>query len=159
MGLRPQLTAAYPALAVHCLLAFARAHLALGDPVGARTLMEQAGQVVRLRPDLGVLPGEVAALRATIGALAPTRRGGSSSLTVSQLRVLALLPYYLSFKEIGQRLGVTANTIRTHAVAIYGKLGASSRSEAIDLAVEAGLLERFPFGPSGSPIDEDADRR
>jgi LuxR family maltose regulon positive regulatory protein len=68
-----------------------------------------------------------------------------------QLRVLAFLPYYLSFKEIGQRLGVTANTVRTHTVAIYGKLGASSRSEAVDLAVEAGLLDRFPFGSSISP--------
>ena len=62
MGLRPLLTAAYPALAVQCLLAFARAHLALDDPAGARTLVGQARGVVRLRPDLGVLPGEVAAL-------------------------------------------------------------------------------------------------
>ena len=159
MGLRPLLTAAYPALAVQCLLAFARAHLALGDPAGARTLVGQARGVVRLRPDLGVLPGEVAALWASSGALAPMRRGGASSLTVMQLRVLALLPYYLSFKEIGQRLGITANTVKTHAVAIYGKLGAASRGEAIDAAVEAGLLERFPFVSSSSPIDEGADRR
>ena len=158
MGLRPLLTAAYPALAVQCLVAFARAHLALGDPAGARTLLEQARQVIRVRPDLGVLPGEVAALWASAGALAPTRRGGSSSLTVMQLRVLALLPYYLSFKEIGQRLGITANTVKTHAVAIYGKLGAASRSEAIDLAVEAGLLERFPFESSRSQIGDDEDR-
>ena len=158
MRLRPLLTAAYPALAVQCLLAFARAHLALGDPAGARTLLEQASQVIRLRPDLGVLPGEVVDLGMSIRTLAPTRRGGPSSLTVMQLRVLALLPYYLSFKEIGQRLGITANTVKTHAVAIYGKLGAASRSEAVDVAVDAGLLERFPF-ESSSPIDEEADSR
>jgi ATP/maltotriose-dependent transcriptional regulator MalT len=45
---------------------------------------------------------------------------------------------------LGQRLGTKAGTVKTHAVAIYGKLGASSRSEAVELAVSAGLLERFP---------------
>ena len=70
--------------------------------------------------------------------------------------MLALLPYYLSFKEIGQRLGVKATTIKTHAMAVYGKLGASSRSEAVDLAVDAGLLERFPTRPAVSAIEEDA---
>ena len=43
-------------------------------------------------------------------------------------------------------------------MAIYGKLGASTRSDAIDLAVDAGLLERFPPGPSVSAIEEDAGR-
>ena len=59
-------------------------------------------------------------------------------------RVLGLLPYYLSFKEIAQRLGVKATTVKTHALAIYGKLGVSTRGEAVEIAVQAGLLERFP---------------
>ncbi len=108
-----------------------------------------------MRPDLGVLPAEVAALRATI-ALLPIGIGGASTLTAAELRVLAMLPYYLSFKEIGQRLGVKATTVKTHALSIYGKLGASSRSEAVALAVEAGLLERFPAAAPVSTIAEDA---
>ncbi len=159
MGLRPVLTAAHPAAAVQCLLAFARAHLAVGDTPGASTILEQATHVVRLRPDLGVLPDAVAALRSAIASQEPTRLLGASSLTVAELRVLALLPYYLSFKEIGQRLGVKVTTVRTQAVAIYGKLEASTRSEAVDRAVEAGLLERFLPGPSPSYIREDAAQR
>ncbi len=159
MGLRPLMTVAAPPLSILSLLAFARAHLAVGDPAGARTLMAQASQVIRLRPDLGVLPGEVAALLATMASQTPALVVGASSLTVTELRVLALLPYYLSFKEIGQRLGVKATTIKTHALGIYGKLGASTRSEAVDLAVEAGLLEPFPFRPGTSPIEEDTARR
>ncbi len=62
----------------------------------------------------------------------------------------ALLPYYLSFKEIGQRLGVKETTIKSQALAIYGKLGAATRSDAVDLAVEAGLLE--PFLPIVAPV-------
>jgi hypothetical protein len=65
--------------------------------------------------------------------------------------VLALLPFYLSFKEIGQRLGIKATTVKTHAVSIYGKLGASTRSEAVELAVEAGLLGRLPAQPVAPP--------
>ena len=67
--------------------------------------------------------------------------------------MLAYLPLYLSFKEIGQRLGIKASTVQTHAMAIYGKIGASSRSEAVDLAVESGLLDRRPTWVTTSRID------
>jgi len=140
---RGLLTAEVPALSVVCLLGLARAHLAVGDGDGARAVLTQASQVIRLRPDLGPLPGEVAAMQATLAASPPALAGGPSALTVAELRVLALLPFYLSFKEIAQRLGVKATTVKTHALAIYGKLGASTRGEAVEIAVEAGLLERF----------------
>jgi len=143
VNVRGLLTAEVPAVAVLCLLGLARAHLAVGDGDGARTVLAQASQVIRLRPDLGILPGEVAALQATLAASPPALSGGPSALTVAELRVLALLPFYLSFKEIAQRLGVKATTVKTHALAIYGKLGASTRGEAVEIAVEAGLLERF----------------
>jgi LuxR family transcriptional regulator, maltose regulon positive regulatory protein len=142
-GLRPLLTAAAPAISVLALLALARAHLAVGDSEGARTVLTQAGEVTRLRPALGVLPGEVALLWAATASL-PAGIPGASSLTAAELRVLSILPYYLSFKEIAQRLGVKESTVKTHALAIYSKLGASSRGEAVDHAVEAGLLEPFP---------------
>jgi LuxR family maltose regulon positive regulatory protein len=142
-SLRPQLTAAIPWLNVTALIAIAQAYLAAGDPAGARTLVVQAEDVVRLRPNLGVLPSQVAALRERVAAL-PIGLAGASTLTAAELRVLAYLPLYLSFKEIGDRLGVRASTVHTHATAIYGKLGASSRSEAIELAIEAGLLAGRP---------------
>ena len=142
-GLRPLLTAAAPAGAVQLLLAFARAHVAIDDPAGARALVAQANDVIRDRPDLGVLPAEVDAFQGLLDARAPVRGGGATSLSVAELRVLSFLPYYLSFKEIGQRLGVKETTIKSQALAIYQKLGAATRSDAVDLAVDAGLLERF----------------
>ena len=149
-GLRPLLTAAAPAGAVQLLLAFARAHVAIDDPAGARALVAQANDVIRDRPDLGVLPAEVDTLQAIVDARAPVRGGGATSLTVAELRVLSFLPYYLSFKEIGQRLGVKETTIKSQSLAIYQKLGAATRSDAVDLAVDAGLLEHFG-PPNGSP--------
>ena len=151
-ALRPLMSAAAPAGAVQLLLAFARAHVAIDDPAGARALVAQANDVIRDRPDLGVLPAEVDSLQASLAARAPVRGGGATSLTVAELRVLALLPYYLSFKEIGQRLGVKETTIKSQALSIYQKLGAATRSDAVDLAVDAGLLERFwPVAGSQPP--------
>ncbi len=142
-GLRPLLTAAAPAAAIQLLLSFARAHVAIDDPAGARALVTQASDVIRDRPDLGVLPAGVDALRASLAARTSGGGGGATSLTVAELRVLSFLPYYLSFKEIGQRLGVKETTVKSQSLAIYQKLGAGTRSDAVDLAVEAGLLERF----------------
>ena len=139
--LRPKL-AGQAAFAVMSLIGFARAYLACGDPAGARAVLAQASDILRRYPGLGVLPAQVAELRRQIAAM-PIGPGGASTLTAAELRVLALLPYYLSFADIGARLGVRATTIKSHALSIYGKLGASSRPEAVELAIEAGLLEPF----------------
>ncbi len=149
-SLRPLLTAAAPAGAVQFLVALAHAHLAVDDPTGARALIAQASGVIRDRPDLGVLPADVRSLGATVAPLAPGRGRGATSLTVAELRVLSFLPYYLSFKEIGQRLGVKETTVKSQVLAIYGKLGAATRGDAVDQAVEAGLLE--PFLPKVAPL-------
>jgi LuxR family maltose regulon positive regulatory protein len=69
---------------------------------------------------------------------------GSSTLTAAELRLLPYLPTYLSFQDIADRLLVSRNTVKTHALSIYGKLQASSRGEAVERAVEIGLLEPFP---------------
>jgi Bacterial regulatory proteins, luxR family len=47
----------------------------------------------------------------------------------------------MSFREIGERLFVSRNTVKTQAISVYRKLGVSSRSEAIDQATKLGLLE------------------
>jgi LuxR family maltose regulon positive regulatory protein len=51
---------------------------------------------------------------------------------------------YLSFQEIADGLSVSRNTVKTQALSIYGKLQASSRGEAVERAVELGLLEPYP---------------
>jgi LuxR family maltose regulon positive regulatory protein len=65
---------------------------------------------------------------------------GMASLTTAELRVLRFLPTHYSFHEIAQRLHVSSNTVKTHVHAVYRKLDASSRSEAVAHAAAAGLL-------------------
>ncbi len=69
---------------------------------------------------------------------------GPSTLTPAELRVLPMLSTHLMFEEIAERLHVSRHTVKTQVVAIYGKLGVSSRGEAVERAIEIGLLEPFP---------------
>jgi len=138
--LRPQLTYAMPWISVKSLLELARAHLALADPDGARAVLRQAEAIAIRRPDLGPITEDVRALRRQL-LDQPIGAGGASTLTTAELKVLTFLPLHLSFKEIADRLGVRQSTTKTQALSVYGKLGATSRSEAVALAIAAGLLE------------------
>ena len=75
-----------------------------------------------------------------------------SSLTAAELRLLPLLTTHLTFREIGDRLFVSRNTVKTQAISIYRKLGASSRGEAVQRAVELGLVDEALTPPSPGTI-------
>ena len=50
-------------------------------------------------------------------------------LTAKELEVLGLLATRLSRREIGQRLYVSLNTVKTHQRALYRKLGVEDRTQ------------------------------
>jgi LuxR family maltose regulon positive regulatory protein len=70
-----------------------------------------------------------------------TRRGGTA-LTPREHDVLDLLQTWLTTREIGERLHVSTNTVRSHTYAIYRKLGVSSRREAVARARARGIITR-----------------
>jgi LuxR family transcriptional regulator, maltose regulon positive regulatory protein len=137
--LRPLLTEAMPHRSVQTLIELAQAYLALDDAAGARAVLRQADEIIRRRPDLGVLPEQAADLRATLDRVGQGTFG-ASSLTAAELRLLPLLSTHLTLLEIGERLHLSRNTVKTQAVSIYRKLGVSSRSEAMQRVRELGLL-------------------
>lgn len=61
-------------------------------------------------------------------------------LTPRQCEVLDLLCQGLSNKVIGQRLGLSENTVRMHASAVFKSLQVTSRSEAAFVARQQGLV-------------------
>jgi len=61
-------------------------------------------------------------------------------LTTRELDVLRYLPTRLSNIDIGARLRISQNTVKTHLKDIYRKLRVSSRNEAVVVAVRLGLL-------------------
>jgi LuxR family maltose regulon positive regulatory protein len=69
------------------------------------------------------------------------------SLTAAELRLLPYLATHLTYPEIGQRLFISRHTVKAEATSLFRKLSASSRSEAINRAVEIGLLETVTYPP------------
>jgi LuxR family maltose regulon positive regulatory protein len=122
-------------------LLLARAALRLSDVVGARTLLSDASRMARQVPDAVVLGEWLDELWGQADSFSAAAMFGPSSLTPAELRVLQLLPTHLSFREIAGRLHVSANTIKTQAHAVYRKLDASSRTEAVANAGRVGLIE------------------
>jgi LuxR family maltose regulon positive regulatory protein len=64
---------------------------------------------------------------------------GVSSLTTAELRLLPLLFTHLTFAEISERLYVSPHAVKTQAISVYRKLGASSRGQAVQRAQQLGL--------------------
>jgi LuxR family maltose regulon positive regulatory protein len=116
------------------------ASLWLADVVGARTLLAEASRLARRTPAAVIFARWFDDAWAQMDALAETSLAGPSSLTIAELRILRFLPSHRSFREIAAQLGVSANTVKTQAHAVYRKLGAASRSEAVMRASDAGLL-------------------
>jgi LuxR family maltose regulon positive regulatory protein len=118
----------------------ARAALQLADIVRARTLLAEASRFARRTRDVAIFREWFDAAWGRIDEQVEISLVGPSSLTTAELRILRFLPTHLSFREIAKRLHVSSNTVKSQAHAVYRKLDASSRSEAVARATEAGLL-------------------
>jgi LuxR family maltose regulon positive regulatory protein len=114
------------------------AHLPRASGGDSRGLLLEAGAVLRTCPDAGALvPNWFAAEQR---AARDQRTAGLEQLTERERAILTLLPGPLTQRELADALFVTPNTLKTHLRAIYRKLGAQSRSDAVVRARAAGLL-------------------
>jgi LuxR family maltose regulon positive regulatory protein len=139
--LRPALTYALPHLAVQARIELARCHLALSDVAAAQVLLREVTEVLTLRPGLGVFAGQADDLRAELAQARGSFAPGASALTGAELRLLPMLSTHLSFPEMAGEMFLSPNTVKSQAMSIYRKLGASSRSQAVARSRELGLLE------------------
>jgi LuxR family maltose regulon positive regulatory protein len=139
MRLRPQYTWALPVLATKLRLELARVLLALADPAGARSVLREVDEILRHRPELGTLNLEIDNLRHRLNT-SPGGTAGVTSLSPAELRLLPYLQTHLTHREIGQRLYISMNTVRTHTKSIYRKLNVSTRTGAVEKARLVGLL-------------------
>jgi DNA-binding NarL/FixJ family response regulator len=65
---------------------------------------------------------------------------GTPTLTERESAVLALLAEGLSHDEIGSRLSISGETVRTHVRKACDRLGAATRTEAVAKALRQGLI-------------------
>ena len=112
----------------------------LGDSAGAAGLLAEARAVLAARPDGAKAQLIRAEQLAQRFASRQRPQQLAEPLTDREEEVLRLLRGTLSLREIGQELFLSSNTIKTHARAIYRKLGASTRQEAVERGHQMGIL-------------------
>jgi LuxR family maltose regulon positive regulatory protein len=126
-----------------CRIALAWASSRLSDLTRARRLLADAARDLRAFSEATAAHASLRACAKQVEIASAARTNDAEQLTIAELRVLQFLPTHLSFPEIASELYVSRNTVKTHVRAVYRKLVASSRSEAVQHAREAGLLERL----------------
>ena len=111
---------------------------------GARAyLLKDAGGEVLVEAIRAVLEGKRYLPPAVASRLADRMSG--TDLTRRELEVLKLLAAGGSNRGIAERLNVTEGTVKTHLNNILGKLGVTSRTQAILTALRRGIVrEREP---------------
>jgi ATP/maltotriose-dependent transcriptional regulator MalT len=119
----------------------ARAHIRLSDAATARMLLSRAARHHSHVDGAPVLGAWLHDTWERADAFAAGATGCGPSLTTAELRVLRFLPSHLSFREIGARLHVSTNTVKTQALAVYRKLDATCRSEAVARGRSVGLID------------------
>jgi LuxR family maltose regulon positive regulatory protein len=128
----------------YALTTLAELRRELGDRPAARELVLEARELLAGCPEPGTLaPRLVEQLEATL-RLVVDQSGARpviiEELTAREQAVLGLLPTGLSTREIGDELGISRDTVKTHTRRIYQKLGVSSRRHAVARGRDLGLL-------------------
>ena len=110
-----------------------------GNRAIARVTLQGALEALESAPDPGSLPQRLNALESRLSSAGRSPAPGEE-LSPRELEVLRLLDTRMSQREIGDRLYVSLNTVKTHTKSIFRKLDASGRAEAVSRAHELGLL-------------------
>jgi two-component system, NarL family, response regulator YdfI len=132
--------------------------LLTSDPESARLLVNWEAGTWGVLP-LDTTPSEIAAaiqalaiglwvgdptlaqhLFTSRAASLPSDLTKEESLTSREMEVLQGLSQGLANKQIGLALGISEHTVKFHVSAIYSKLGASNRTEAVRIGVQRGLV-------------------
>ena len=79
-------------------------------------------------------------LQRTWGLDAAAHYSGGIAFTLKEHEILRELPRHQSISDIAAKQRLSPNTIKTHLRSIYQKLAVNGRSEAVDRALELGLL-------------------
>ncbi len=105
---------------------------AAADELRAAVAAALAGRTWVSAPLASLLRTEIAAREAGVATAAMSGR---------EAEVLRCLAQGRTNAEIGSMLGITENTVRNHVHAVMRKLGATTRTDAVAIALRRGLLD------------------
>ena len=103
------------------------------------TLQAAAAGLIVLHPSEvdAALPAHITESNTTATNSSPEM---TESLTPREREVLQMLAAGLGNKEIAARLNISDHTAKFHVASILGKLGASTRTEAVAIGIRRGLI-------------------
>jgi LuxR family maltose regulon positive regulatory protein len=107
-------------------------------PQVTRYMVEHAAPL-RSDPFIERLVAAALEVRAARPGTGPSGQVLTEPLTTAEQRILALLPTS-TYLQIADTLYISRNTVKTHLRSIYQKLGVTSRSQALERAVDLRLL-------------------
>lgn len=138
--LRRKVAGINPWPTIYHLLAMGRALTSTGDLTRAGRLLDEASRL------LSRFPGQLDAMRTRLAMARTALRQHSTPadlqvpLTPRELEILRLLQSPVSLSALADDLYVSPNTVKTHVRAVYRKLGATTRSEAVQIARQRSLI-------------------
>ncbi len=119
------------------------------EPVDVRSLISSGSSwgLLPLDASAGELQASVRALAIGLQVAAPALLSGSGDvasqsgpLTERETEVLGLLSKGLANKQIAAELGISEHTVKFHISSIYGKLGATNRTQAVREGLRNGWI-------------------
>jgi ATP/maltotriose-dependent transcriptional regulator MalT len=128
----------------HALLVLAQVRVARSRLASAARDLKRAQRAIAGFPDPGRLPAIAASIERDL-TIAEANAGDGHLVeepSPAELAVLQSLATGLSQREIGVRLYISMNTVKTHVRELYRKLGVPSRADAVARAQALGLLDR-----------------
>ncbi len=111
---------------------------------GARAVLPRDAAPAQIRAAVRAAAAGLVVLPATLARSTlndqPDTTALDGGLTPREREILALLGEGLVNKEIAVRLSISEHTVKTHLAAIYEKLEASNRAEAVATGLRRGLI-------------------
>jgi LuxR family transcriptional regulator, maltose regulon positive regulatory protein len=140
LHLRRKLPGLSPWPTIHHLLVMARVAIMAGDLPLARRLLGEVSPMIRQYPEgAGAMIARLEAAQKVLResqAVRPT----NGQLTAREMDILRRLAGSQSLSQIASDLYLSLNTVKTHTTALYRKLGARSRTEAVKIGRERLLI-------------------
>ena len=123
------------------LLVIAETEATLGNWGSVRQYASEVSTLLQADDAAMHLRGRLDRLQVQLDAL-PSAERTDQMLTAAEVRVLQFLPTHHSLGDIAEALFVSRNTIKSHVIAIYRKLGVTGRSQAVEMARGLGYLDQ-----------------
>jgi len=143
-----QIRALHPAVEIVILTTYDDdAHILQGLGAGARGyLLKDADRNALFAAVRAAARGESllppAVVEALLAHAEEHRQGAGLALSQREQEVLLLMAEGAANKQIAAQLSITERTVKAHVTSILSKLGVSSRTEAVAIAIRTGMVPR-----------------